>query len=129
MWPRSSEQLGEARDRGGPMRYLMFVCADPEAEHYVPEEDNINEWVDEMDRRNVRILGHRLKDVEDATTVRRRKGQVLITDGPFTETKEWITGADVLKCAAMTSPSSARPFAARRGLLPRLPRQPCHPGS
>jgi hypothetical protein len=24
--------------------------------------------------------------------VRRRKGAALITDGPFTETKEWITG-------------------------------------
>ena len=112
------------------MRYLMFVCADPEAEHYVPEEDNINEWVDEMDRRNVRILGHRLKDVEDATTVRRRKGQVLITDGPFTETKEWITGFDIIECADFNEAvdiAASHPMA-RFGRIEVRPFRPEDPG-
>jgi hypothetical protein len=77
----------------------MFVCVDPEAERYVPEEDEINDWTGEMDRRIVLILGHRLKSVVEAITVRRRKGGVLITDGPFTETKEYVTGVDVLACA------------------------------
>lgn len=81
------------------MRYIMFVCADPAAEKYVPEEDNIDEWVGAMDRRKVRILGNRLKGVEDAATVRRRNGKVLVTDGPFAETKEWIAGFDILECA------------------------------
>ena len=81
------------------MRYIMFVCVDPAAEKYVPEEDNINEWVGEMDRRKVAILGNRLKGVKDATTVRRRNGKVLMTDGPFAETKEWIAGFDILECA------------------------------
>ena len=80
------------------MRYLMFVCVDPDAEKYVPEEDNIHDWVDEMDRRKVRILGNRLQGVEHATTVRRRKGKVLVSDGPFAETKEWIAGFDLLEC-------------------------------
>jgi hypothetical protein len=71
-----------------PTRYLTLVCVDPEAERHVPEENNVEEWTDETDRRNVRILGHRLMSVAGAITVRRRKGQVLITDGPFTETKE-----------------------------------------
>jgi hypothetical protein len=39
------------------MRYVMFVCVDPEGEKYVAEEDNVADWVDEMDRRKVRILG------------------------------------------------------------------------
>jgi hypothetical protein len=81
------------------MRYMMFVCVDPAAETYVPEEDNIDEWVDEMDRRKVRILGNRLTGVDAATTVRRRRGKVLVTDGPFAETKEWIAGFDILDCA------------------------------
>jgi hypothetical protein len=72
---------------------------DPAAETYVPEEDNINEWVGEMDRRKVRILGNRLTGVDAATTVRRRSGKVLVTDGPFAETKEWIAGFDILDCA------------------------------
>ena len=80
------------------MRYLMFVCADPEGEKYVPEENNIEDWVNEMDRRKVRILGNRLQGVEHATTVRRRTGKVLVTDGPFAETKEWIAGFDLLEC-------------------------------
>ena len=81
------------------MRYLMFVCVDPDGEKYVSEADNINEWVDEMDRRKVRTLGYRLKGLTDARTVRRRKGKVLVTDGPFAETREWIGGFDLLECA------------------------------
>jgi hypothetical protein len=57
----------------------MFVCADPTAEPFVPEEDNGHEWADEMTRRNVRTLGSRLKGVEHAATVRRRNGKVLVT--------------------------------------------------
>ena len=81
------------------MRYLMFVCGDPEGEKYVAEEDNAREWAAEMDRRGARILGNRLKGVKTATTVRLRQGKVLVTDGPFAETKEWIAGFDVLECA------------------------------
>jgi hypothetical protein len=81
------------------MRYIMFVCVDPTGEKYAPEEDNIDQWVDEMDRRKVRTLGYRLLGVEHATTVRRRQGKMLVTDGPFAETKEWIAGFDLLECA------------------------------
>jgi hypothetical protein len=83
------------------MRYLMFVCADPEAEPFDPQRDNVFEWVEEMDRRKVRILGQRLRGVEAATTVRVRDGKLLVTDGPFAETKEWIAGFDVLECAGL----------------------------
>jgi len=57
------------------MRYVMFVCVDPEGEKYAPEEDNIGDWVEEMDRRKARILGNRLKGVDHAVTVRRRKAR------------------------------------------------------
>jgi len=62
-----------------PMRYLMLACVDPGAEQYVPEEDNIGEWADEMARRNVRILGHGLKGLEDAHSPRRRSGSPAST--------------------------------------------------
>ena len=83
------------------MRYILFVCVDPAAEPYVPREDNIEEWVDEMDKRKVRILGSRLKELKDARTIRRRNGKVIVTDGPFAETKEWIAGFDLLECASL----------------------------
>ena len=81
------------------MRFILFVCVDPAAEEYVPQDDNIEEWVAEMSQRKVRILGSRLKDLKDARTVRRRDGKVSVTDGPFAETKEWIAGFDLLECA------------------------------
>ena len=81
------------------MRYMMFVCMDPAAEKFDPRQDNIDEWVAEMEGRKVRILGNRLEDLNHATTVRRRDGKVVVTDGPFAETKEWIVGFDLLDCA------------------------------
>jgi hypothetical protein len=83
------------------VRYILFVCVDPAAEEYIAREDNIEDWVAEMDQRNVRILGSRLKELKDARTVRRRNGKVIVTDGPFAETKEWIAGFDLLECADM----------------------------
>ena len=80
------------------MRYMMFVATDPEAEPFVPEEDNIGEWVADVEARGLRVIGERLRPVEDATLVRVRGGELLVTDGPFTESKEWIAGFDVLDC-------------------------------
>jgi len=80
------------------MRYMMFVATDPEAEPFVAEEDDIGDWVADVDARGVRVFGERLRPVQDATLVRVRGGELLVTDGPFTESKEWIAGFDVLDC-------------------------------
>jgi hypothetical protein len=52
-----------------------------------------------MDGRGVRLQGDRLQPVSQAATVRVRGGEVLVSDGPFAETKEQIAGFDVLECA------------------------------
>ena len=44
------------------------------------------------------MTGDRLRPAGDATTVRVSKGELLVTDGPFTESKEWIAGFDILEC-------------------------------
>ncbi|MEU9202904.1 YciI family protein [Streptomyces sp. NPDC048332] len=81
------------------MRYMMFVVADPDAEAEAePGEVTIEEWVADVDGRGKRIIGERLRPLCDATTVRVSRGQVLVTDGPFTESKEWICGFDILEC-------------------------------
>lgn len=80
------------------MRYFMFVVADPAADPYEPEQDTIGTWIDEMTRRGVSVMGERLRPVDDATTVRVRGGQLIVTDGPYIEAKEWIAGFDVLEC-------------------------------
>jgi hypothetical protein len=81
------------------MRFMMFVATDPDAEPYDPRGDNIKEWVAKHDASGKRITGNRLRPAKDATTVRRRGGKVLVTDGPFAETREWIGGFDILECA------------------------------
>ena len=81
------------------MQYLIFVQNDPTAPPYVPAEDNIEQWVAEMDGRGVRAFGDRLRPAEDATTVAVRDGQLFVTDGPFAETKDLIGGFDVITCA------------------------------
>jgi hypothetical protein len=79
------------------VRYMILVCVDESIE--VSEEESLpTEWVQEMDARGVRKLGSRLRPVSDATTVRVRGGEVLLSDGPFAETKEQIGGFDLLEC-------------------------------
>jgi hypothetical protein len=86
--------------RGETVKYMMFVVADPAAAAEAdPTADDltIEEWLEEVEGR--RVLGDRLRPVSDATTVRVSKGELLVTDGPFTESKEWIAGFDILECA------------------------------
>jgi hypothetical protein len=80
------------------MRYLMFVADDPEAEPYDAARDDAEDWVRRHDARGTRITGDRLRPVDDATTVRVRGDRLLVTDGPFTESQEWIAGFDILEC-------------------------------
>lgn len=78
------------------MEYLLFIVADPAAPEYVPEEDNIEEWIADLERRGAARVGNRLRPTSDATTVTVRDGKTILTDGPFTETKEWIAGFDLI---------------------------------
>jgi hypothetical protein len=83
------------------MKYMMFVVADPDAAaEYEPSPDDprIEDWVADNDARGTRLTGDRLRSVADATTVRVSRGELLVTDGPFTESKEWIVGFDILEC-------------------------------
>ena len=47
----------------------------------------------------MRLQGDRLRPVADATSVRVRGGEVLLSDGPYAETKEQVGGYDVIECA------------------------------
>jgi hypothetical protein len=79
------------------MKYMMIVCYDPAMEG-VDDDDDIHAWIGEMDGRGARLEGSPL-DPDDATTVRVRSGEVLVSDGPFAETKEIMVGYDMLECA------------------------------
>ena len=79
------------------MKYLMIVCLDPTITVTGNDSDDPDAWVAEMDGRGVRLEGRPL-DPGEATTVRVRAGEVLVSDGPFAETKEFMVGYDMLDC-------------------------------
>ena len=83
------------------MKYMMFVVADPAAAaEAMPSDDDltIEQWLADVEGRGKRVTGNALRPVSEAVTVRISQGQVLVTDGPFSETKEWIAGFDILEC-------------------------------
>jgi hypothetical protein len=80
------------------MEFLLLICNDPTGEEYKPEDDKIEEWAEEVISSGVRIHGNRLHPQTHAKTVRRRRGKVVVTDGPFADTKERIGGFDVIEC-------------------------------
>jgi len=105
------------------MRYMMIVCYDPSISEAEAEGGmDIDSWVTEMDGRGVRIEGRALAP-GDATTVRVRGGDVLVSDGPFAETKELMVGYDMLECADLDEAievASKHPLA-RRGAMELRP--------
>ena len=72
------------------MKYMLMICDDESmilslAE--VPALPQIQAWDADVDARGIRRGGTRLRPGGDATTVRVRDGELLVSDGPFAETK------------------------------------------
>jgi hypothetical protein len=83
------------------MEFLMLVCTDTEPDPGKEAPGEIDAWVEEGDKRGVRQRGDALRPRSEARTVRVRDGKTLVTDGPYTESKEWIAGFDLLECKDM----------------------------
>lgn len=83
------------------MKFLMLVVADPTRDGTEEPPLTIEEWAAETYGTGKAMDGDRLRPPSDAKTVRRRNGQVSVTDGPFAETHEWIAGYDVLECESL----------------------------
>ena|SRR5689334_4204845 len=86
------------------MKYLLIHAVAEARLDRTPDaeaEDGrvLTEWLDDVARRGVYVTGNRLQPVSDATCVRVQDGEVLISDGPFAETKEQVAGFDIIDCA------------------------------
>jgi hypothetical protein len=81
------------------MKYLMFVCTDSEPDTDREIEQDIDTWMAEHDACGRRLQSMVLSPKSAATTVRVRQGRLLVTDGPFAETKEVMVSFDLLECA------------------------------
>jgi len=89
--------------REATLRYVLLVCLGDDF-HMGPQDQAeigpaTDAWVKEMDARGARLFGSQLEGPERARTVRRKGAQLMVTDGPFAETKEQIAGFDILECA------------------------------
>src|SRR5262245_50597236 len=60
--------------------------------------DEMRVWREELVRAGVFRTMLRLAPVDAATSLRREGGDVLVTDGPFAETKEILAGFTLLEC-------------------------------
>jgi hypothetical protein len=76
---------------------MMVVVDGPVSED--PTGPDIESWVREMDDKGIRLAGNRLVSPAEATTVRVHDGELLLTDGPYVETKEQMAGFDIIECA------------------------------
>jgi hypothetical protein len=110
------------------MKYMMLVCVDatsfvedeaPDAPETAEVADSGDSgsfpWLDDVIARGIRLHGDRLRPADEAKTVLVRDGEILVSDGPFAETKEIICGYDMLECGSLEEAvqvAAAHPVAA-----------------
>jgi hypothetical protein len=83
------------------MKYVMFILHGDES---VTADDEaaaptLDEWVGVAGPAYVQ--GVRLLDPPEARTLARRGGELLLTNGPFAESQEWIAGFAILECDSL----------------------------
>ena len=80
------------------MKYMLLLYSAPDARPAPGTADGdaqMGRWfavTEEMGKAGVLVAGDALQDATTATTLRERDGEVLLTDGPFAETKETLGG-------------------------------------
>jgi hypothetical protein len=104
------------------MRYLMlhFFDEDVLATMDDPATDReLTEWISDVRSSGAQLYGAALQPSSLGRTVRIREDSLLVTDGPFAETKEQVAGIDVLECASIEEAIAlaARHPSARSGVL------------
>jgi hypothetical protein len=90
------------------MKYLLLVCwgtdamnAQTEPDPSGPADEESFPWLDDLRARGAWITGDQLAPPRRARSVRVRDGKPLVTDGPFTETKEAVGGFDLIEAGSL----------------------------
>src|ERR1700744_2388925 len=85
------------------MRYMLIHAADPDLASAWDDEAQaaFSSWIEETVSSGVNLQGSRLRPGSDATTIKIRDGELILTDGPFAETKEQVAGYDVFEGASL----------------------------
>ena len=86
------------------MRYVLLIYGSEADSASMTEQERMAlmqghaAFAQEALARGILTGGAPLQPTSTATTVRVRDGKMLITDGPFAETKEQLAGTYVLNC-------------------------------
>jgi hypothetical protein len=84
------------------MRYMMLIYTNETDAASIEQMKEVSaaHWavMDETTRRGILCGADPLEPTSTATTVRAQNGKVLVTDGPFAETKEQLAGYYILDC-------------------------------
>ena len=87
------------------MKFMLLHYADEttamDAEQRQEDQALLASWLEDTIARGVNLQGSYLQPSRTAATVSARDGDLLVTDGPFAETKEQIAGFDIIECADM----------------------------
>ena len=81
------------------MRYLLLIQGDETAAAHADE--GCGGWTEHMLERGVLRGGGGLRPPAEGKAVRVRRRQLLLSDGPFAETKEQVGGFCLIECASM----------------------------
>ncbi len=80
------------------MKYILLIYDDPKVWEAMTESEigklmaEYRQFTDELHASGHFIAGSQLQPETSATSVRKREGKVLLTDGPFMETRETLGG-------------------------------------
>ncbi len=83
------------------MRYMLLIYGEEPAMGPETPPADAQPWIDYTEwlvERGLYRAGEPLTPTSSATSVRVREGRRLVTDGPFTETKEVLGGYYILEC-------------------------------
>jgi hypothetical protein len=85
------------------MRYMLLIYGEETQQDETSDDaPEISppwlEYTSWLLREGIHTAGERLAASSSATTVRVRDGNRLVTDGPFTETKEVLGGYYIIEC-------------------------------
>lgn len=82
------------------MQFLLIISHDA---GFVSSEAlvvDILAWIDRMQARGIRRHGAPLRPPSDAVTLRIRDGQLRVTPGPFSDSREQICAYELLDCSS-----------------------------
>jgi hypothetical protein len=87
--------LNNSVEQWNQWRQLSADEAQKLREQEMPKWNALFEWIGEQ---GIETSGLELEDPSDARVVRVRDGETVVTDGPFTETKEVLGGYFLAEC-------------------------------